>query len=506
MHWLENLLCFNGEAQISGIFSITLNNFFFMQKGEAEEKNLTRVQLDATADENYPGELKNVEGALNDPPEIFEYSEKTKNMQVANDIAIETESTVNKGNVGTSEGESFLESPSVSKVACEETDRVSEDYQAREIPNQAEKEIFREETKLQKYKNLEGADETGKVENEGMEEIKEEEKELGETRFGEGKDKESEKSSILMGKENDPEAEEIEHESDEGKKIPYDGTGDVTMTTAAASTDETTLKEAGITFKEKSQDTIVLSEKLKDATPVEGEIQDQSKLDTPFVTQTEELGLQKADKPEILKEVSETGTEDINMKEIPDDKNLPQVDLNEKIESEEAEILNKNSNELLVSYPSVEETVQVEGDKLDEISKFETHEQVHETNGVSIEEKRHFEEATEVHKSTESLILEPISIEGEKASKTYAEAIDYGLDTEEESKEKQDGQNKEEEIQKKEEACDPEIHKMPQKVSSFETSIFFSMQLMLIITFIYIYEVKSKTMKRDQILLNNTLT
>lgn len=311
-----------------------------MQKGEAEEKNLTRVQLDATADENYPGELKNVEGALNDPPEIFEYSEKTKNMQVANDIAIETESTVNKGNVGTSEGESFLESPSVSKVACEETDRVSEDYQAREIPNQAEKEIFREETKLQKYKNLEGADETGKVENEGMEEIKEGEekvaeelgettfqtnptpiqKELGETRFGEGKDKESEKSSILMGKENDPEAEEIEHESDEGKKIPYDGTGDVTMTTAAASTDETTLKEAGITFKEKSQDTIVLSEKLKDATPVEGEIQDQSKLDTPFVTQTEDLGLQKADKPEILKEVSETGTEDINMKEIPDDK------------------------------------------------------------------------------------------------------------------------------------------------------------------------------------------
>eukprot|EP00261_Vitis_vinifera_P005776 XP_002272929.2 PREDICTED: golgin subfamily B member 1 isoform X2 [Vitis vinifera] len=471
------------EAYIPEFISIT--------KGEAEEKNLTRVQLDATADENYPGELKNVEGALNDPPEIFEYSEKTKNMQVANDIAIETESTVNKGNVGTSEGESFLESPSVSKVAREETDRVSEDYQAREIPNQAEKEIFREETKLQKYKNLEGADETGKVENEGMEEIKEGEekvaeelgettfqtnptpiqKELGETRFGEGKDKESEKSSILMGKENDPEAEEIEHESDEGKKIPYDGTGDVTMTTAAASTDETTLKEAGITFKEKSQDTIVLSEKLKDATPVEGEIQDQSKLDTPFVTQTEDLGLQKADKPEILKEVSETGTEDINMKEIPDDKNLPQVDLNEKIESEEAEILNKNSNELLVSYPSVEETVQVEGDKLDEISKFEPHEQVHETNGVSIEEKRHFEEATEVHKSTESLILEPISIEGEKASKTYAEAIDYGLDTEEESKEKQDGQNKEEEIQKKEEACDPEIHKNATKSNDTEKGI-----------------------------------
>ncbi|XP_034705824.1 uncharacterized protein LOC117929600 isoform X5 [Vitis riparia] len=455
------------EAYIPEFISIT--------KGEAEEKNLTRVQLDATADENYPGELKNVEGALNDPPEIFEYSEKTKNMQVANDIAIETESTVNKGNVGTSEGESFLESPSVSKVAREETDRVSEDYQAREILDQAEEEIFREETKLQKYKNLEGADKTGKVENEGMEEIKEgEEKaaeELGETRFGEGEDKESEKSSILMGKENDPEAEETENESDEGKKIPYDGTGDVTMTTAAASTDETTLKEAGITFKEKSQDTIVLSEKLKDATPVEGEIQDQSKLDTPFVTQTEDLGLQKADKPEILKEVSETGTEDINMKEIPDDKNLPQVDLNEKIESEEAEILNKNSNELLVSYPSVEETVQVEGDKLDEISKFEPHEQVHETNGVSIEEKRHFEEATEVHKSTESLILEPISIEGEKASKTYAEAIDYGLDTEEESKEKQDGQNKEEEIQKKEEACDPEIHKNATKSNDTEKGI-----------------------------------
>lgn len=58
------------EAYIPEFISIT--------KGEAEEKNLTRVQLDATADENYPGELKNVEGALNDPPEIFEYSEKNQ--------------------------------------------------------------------------------------------------------------------------------------------------------------------------------------------------------------------------------------------------------------------------------------------------------------------------------------------------------------------------------------------------------------------------------------------
>ena len=138
--------------------------------------------------------------------------------------------------------------------------------------------------------------------------------------------------------------------------------------------------------------------------------------------------------------------------------NLPQVDLNEKIESEDAEILNKNSNELLVSYPSVE-AVQVEGDKPDDISEVEPQEQVHETNGVPLEEKRNFEVATEAYKSTESLILEPTSTEGEKASNTYAEAIDYGLDTEKESKEKNVGQSIEEEIQKKEEACDPEIQK-----------------------------------------------
>ena len=80
-----------------------------MQKGEGEEKILRNVQLDATANENYPRELKKPKGALNDSPEIFEYSEKTKNMQVANNIAgIEKVSTVNKGCEGTSEGESFF--------------------------------------------------------------------------------------------------------------------------------------------------------------------------------------------------------------------------------------------------------------------------------------------------------------------------------------------------------------------------------------------------------------
>lgn len=128
------------------------------------------MQLDATADECHSGELKNVEGALKYPPE---YSEKTENMQVAKNIGIETASTVNKSNVGTSEGESFLESPSVFKVAREETGRVSEDHQTGEIPNQVSKEIFGEETKLQKYQKLESAEETSQVEIEGKEEIKE---------------------------------------------------------------------------------------------------------------------------------------------------------------------------------------------------------------------------------------------------------------------------------------------------------------------------------------------
>lgn len=128
-----------------------------------------------------------------------------------------------------------------------------------------------------------------------------------------------------------------------------------------------------------------------------------------------------------------------------------------KIESQEVDNLNKNSHELLVSYPSTEEAVQVEGDKLADISKFEPKEQVHETNEVSSEEKN-FEEATEAYKSAKSLILEPTSTEGEKVSNTYNEAIDYGLDTDKGLKQKHAGQNIEEEMQKKEEACDPEIH------------------------------------------------
>ena len=58
--------------------------------------------------------------------------------------------------------------------------------------------------------------------------------------------------------------------------------------------------------------------------------------------------------------------------------NLSTVDLDDKNGSAEVEIPNKNGNDLCVTHPPVEVTVQVGGEKHDEIPISESGDQVHE--------------------------------------------------------------------------------------------------------------------------------
>ncbi|XP_057491169.1 uncharacterized protein LOC130776929 [Actinidia eriantha] len=99
-------------------------------------------------------------------------------------------------------------------------------------------------------------------------------------------------------------------------------------------------------------------------------------------------------------------SDDINIKEIPEQKNLSTVDLDDKNGSAEVEILNKNGNNLCVTHLPVEVTVQVGGENHDEIPISEWGDQVREAFEVHKEEEMQINEIYEAGKRPESIILE----------------------------------------------------------------------------------------------------
>ncbi|XP_057482441.1 uncharacterized protein LOC130769223 isoform X10 [Actinidia eriantha] len=99
-------------------------------------------------------------------------------------------------------------------------------------------------------------------------------------------------------------------------------------------------------------------------------------------------------------------SEDINMKEIPEQKNLSAVDLDEKNGSAEVEIPNKNGNDLYVTHPPVEVTVQVGDEKHDGVPIPKSGDQFHEAFEAHKEEEMHINDTYEAGKSPESTILE----------------------------------------------------------------------------------------------------
>ncbi|KAA8530199.1 hypothetical protein F0562_004908 [Nyssa sinensis] len=170
---------------------------------------------------------------------------------------------------------------------------------------------------------------------------------------------------------------------------------------------------------------------------------------------------------EILEETRMDKTinaDNIKKKEIQEAKQqtISTIDLNEKTISAEVEIPNKHANDLYVSDPLVEETVQVGGEKQGEVSRSDLEEQVHEVNAVPAEEEKHDNEAYEASKSTESTILEHKSTEEAPDAETTPEASEMVKDAED---------NIKEEIQQKEEVSDTELQRSTVKSDANEKSM-----------------------------------
>ncbi|KAG5534859.1 hypothetical protein RHGRI_022849 [Rhododendron griersonianum] len=104
--------------------------------------------------------------------------------------------------------------------------------------------------------------------------------------------------------------------------------------------------------------------------------------------------------------------DDINKNEVQEANNLPTVDLDEKTRSAELEIPNKSGSELWNAHPPVEEEVQVECKKQDEVSMSESGDTPEAIQFPNKEEK-HVNEISEATESLESTISETTATEGE---------------------------------------------------------------------------------------------
>ncbi|KAI8541427.1 hypothetical protein RHMOL_Rhmol08G0060000 [Rhododendron molle] len=104
--------------------------------------------------------------------------------------------------------------------------------------------------------------------------------------------------------------------------------------------------------------------------------------------------------------------DDINKNEVQEANDLPTIDLDEKTRSAELEIPNKSGSELWNAHPPVEEEVQVECKKQDEVSISESGDPPKAIQFPNKEEK-HVNEISEATESLERTISEPTATEGE---------------------------------------------------------------------------------------------
>ncbi|KAF7134977.1 hypothetical protein RHSIM_Rhsim08G0050800 [Rhododendron simsii] len=104
--------------------------------------------------------------------------------------------------------------------------------------------------------------------------------------------------------------------------------------------------------------------------------------------------------------------DDINKNEVQEANDLPTIDLDEKTRSAELEISNKSGSELWNTHPPVEEEVQVECKRQDEVSTSESGDPPEAIQFPNKEEK-HVNEIFEAMESLESTISRPTATEGE---------------------------------------------------------------------------------------------
>ncbi|XP_058180305.1 uncharacterized protein LOC131298839 isoform X5 [Rhododendron vialii] len=104
--------------------------------------------------------------------------------------------------------------------------------------------------------------------------------------------------------------------------------------------------------------------------------------------------------------------DDINKNEVQEANNRPTVDLDEKTESAELEIPNKSGSELWITHPPIEEEVQADREKQNEVSMSESEDPLEAIQFPNKEEK-HVNETSEATESSESTISGHTATEGE---------------------------------------------------------------------------------------------
>ncbi|XP_031286423.1 inner centromere protein A-like [Pistacia vera] len=142
---------------------------------------------------------------------------------------------------------------------------------------------------------------------------------------------------------------------------------------------------------------IVASTESAETTSVQGE--------TPFKSQEESF-------EEIMKEDLPIHTDTDSKNEIPEDENVPQIELNEMIEGVEVEVPNENANDIHDTHPLIEVAKQTEEINLDNVSSLEPQGKAQEVNEATPEEEKHIEDQPEPYQSWNLTILEHPSTEG----------------------------------------------------------------------------------------------
>ncbi|XP_044503693.1 titin isoform X4 [Mangifera indica] len=146
---------------------------------------------------------------------------------------------------------------------------------------------------------------------------------------------------------------------------------------------------------------------------------------TPFKGQEESF-------EKIIREDLPIHTDTQSKKEISEDKDVPEMELNEKIEGAEVEVPNENVNDIRDPHPLIEVAKKTEEINLDKVSSFEPEGRTQEVNDASTEEK-YIEDPPEPYQSRDVTIVEHPSIEGEVNTPQTNETDATELESEEKS-------------------------------------------------------------------------
>ncbi|GFY87236.1 hypothetical protein Acr_05g0008750 [Actinidia rufa] len=419
----------------------------FSEKRELEDKELKSELPDVTANE-VPQEKK-VESLLIQPPETIKILDKTEGTAATNFIKVADVNVVNKGDVEAIEGGMIID-----KHLIVEADSVENAGVIIQTTDLAEGSIM-DIGKLEKVCNIEekmgniSSTETTSIEQDlekqASKKKKRRHKTEEETESSEAaKDKLDESSSAAEGLDAGGNLENSSMVFEEGSQETIESSEKMKYKVEILETfkeeSKAELKDImkGSHNGEQNEDNILKAidtadsspcstDKVDELTEPEAEVSSREPVESMRrksmdLVQTETLTMEcKNEGVMAVTGKDDTIAEDRDQIETPKHEeyleqgsrqtnepllNLSKVDLDDKNGSAEVEIPNKNGNNLCVTHPPVEVTVQVGGENHDEIPISESGDQVREAFEVHKEEEMQINEIYEAGKRPESIILE----------------------------------------------------------------------------------------------------